>query len=243
MKLSNYIKVKLLPVIMLSTLVMVTDATAAIITQTAFDSGWYKSDGFHNTTNQNNFTGIGTIREENYEVHYDQNSFFKFDTEQINAQLQDKVINSVSITFLADGDFLFESLSVFHVNAVSFDDTVGVQQGADIHTDLGTNQYGYTEFSAGSGPMTTFSVLLDIDDFITETTNNWFTVGGSLTTNGEYSIMFDHSLGDVSNNVTLAIDFSDAPSSPNPIPEPSILVLMGLGLLGMIGINRRKFQA
>jgi len=71
-----------------------------------------------------------------------------------------------------------------------------------------------------------------------QTTTHCFTVQGSTNA----ALSFDHDGGDCYGIFLDNVSITSSTSSPEPIPEPCTMLLLGTGLVGLAGMGRRRFR-
>lgn len=100
-----------------------------------------------------------------------------------------------------------------------------------------TNQLNDNEIAYGISGIDSFDWSIDSQD-----TSSWKYISQefSITTGGIYTVWFG-ALGDngTENSSNSLGGFIDNVSL-NPVPEPTTLMLFGIGLLGLAGVSRRK---
>ena len=151
------------------------------------------------------------------------------------------------------GVWLFPGDNVGSVEMLLGSSSFGNQYGdlvlnATGHTDLGINQYGYdiqrVDFMAGQ-------VLVPQG-------TNWLTLQNAVETqfgdpiywdeNSGPSSAFENSLGSIPseaftlNGCSGCVCGVPGPDCGPPIPEPSSIMLFGSGILGLVGVLRRKLS-
>ena len=103
------------------------------------------------------------------------------------------------------------------------------------------NMTNYTAgyINNGTNGCTSGSTCLDV------TGNGFFTGSGALTgTSGPATFSFtsQYVAGQPLGSVTTFSASTAAAAAPTPVPEPSALALLGTGILGVVGIARRRFN-
>jgi hypothetical protein len=115
------------------------------------------------------------------------------------------------------------------------------------HTDLGINQFGEDVQIVDFGPFYGFDVMPG---------TNWITLQNAVTPagnpvywdeNGGPSSAYENTLGSipseaftVTGNCMCCSIAGGGPDCRPPVPEPSSIMLLGSGILGLVGVLRRK---
>lgn len=132
----------------------------------------------------------------------------------------------------------------------SFDDYANGKPGYETHYnggellgwDTGWNDTaqlytGYANglgFGAGAKPSFTFSMTLDMD-------NPAFGYSSPFAADGKTIFWFGGSMADASGNFINYYEGNIALQGTQ-VPEPGTLILLGSGLLGLVGLGRKKFR-
>ena len=159
-------------------------------------------------------------------------------------------IPHVTITATGDGTFDYYSFTVPSAGAIGiFDIDFGNGSGGSLDTELGL-------YSAGGG-----SALAEDDDFssiagaggsvssLDSFIQHTFTSAGTFVIGvGEFNTL--QSVGGLTGNVpdlgdtyTLQISIEGASTAPAAVPEPSSLVLLGIGAVCLVGYRRKRRRA
>jgi len=74
-----------------------------------------------------------------------------------------------------------------------------------------------------------------------DTADYALSVNSWMLRDGSYTVYLTSLWGDFNlNSSTLSIDYVSTVGTPAPVPEPATMVLLGIGLLGIAGVSRKK---
>jgi len=164
-------------------------------------------------------------------------------------EYSDKWVDSTGRTWwdMGNGDIMspWEDAWVeYEFNLTAGDWDIGLN--AINYLSIGTGWYDSFEVSAVlmSGGGVFASEMLNITASETEVNHDYFTVGLDDGNAGLYTVRYtwlndkhSRSLG-LDANLQITTAFAHDPIAP--IPEPSTFLLLGLGLLGVVGLRRKK---
>lgn len=215
-----------------------TSVNAESITIWSSDNGWYKYDGTHFPDNNNIITG--QTKADAFSPGEEYRSFLYFDLSSISGY----TVTSATVTYVAgngnigDGGST-ETIELYDVSSDVSNLLSG--GGVSVFADLGTgNSYGSVVIDASTGyvPMPEVSVNLNTTaltdlNLLLSGVGTDFAIGTALTS-------ID---GNINETLWGSSDLQSAASltlQVNAIPIPAAIWLFGSGLLGLIGIARRK---
>ncbi|MGC4073613.1 MAG: PEP-CTERM sorting domain-containing protein [Nibricoccus sp.] len=221
-------------------------AIGQIITLSAVDRGWYKSNGSAAPDNQNYVAGYS------YGAVY--NNFFVFDSDQflggslISAKL--RVFNpSLQTSQLGDGYSSPDASEtiVLHAFSGNVQSLMNGTGGVTAYTDLGDGAiFGSATVTAAKNGQWIDFILNDSFLGYAGSATDLLAIGGTLST---YSggTFFDQRVFGFSNDLTaapqLVLEFSPS-AGPSAVPEPSTYALFGtLFLLGAVLWRKRAVRA
>jgi hypothetical protein len=210
-------------------------ASAATIEVGAVDGGWYRSDGLHNSSNDNYQAGDSGATE--------LRNWFTFDLSGVTLQAGEFVSSAtLSLQNGGYGGNERETWTVVNVETdasdVMADHNPQSTDGTDIFNDLQDGSiYGSTTINSSTSPDAIIDVSLtgvnSISD-ITSSIGGLFAIGGYVSSlsplTDEY--LFSSSDGQLA-SVTLSLETA-------VLPVPAAFWLFGSGILGLIGIARHR---
>ncbi len=173
----------------------------------------------------------------------------------VDVSLTDSTHATITFTSLTNGGNIYllgdgGSVAV-NVNATSW--TIGSITGSNSGTGFtpgpysnggAGNEYGFGSFNQTVNSFDGFTHSSDSIGFLlTNTSGTWAGAASVLTFNSENHLAAAHIFvtsnpADAANGAT-ATGFASG-STPPPVPEPSTMLLLGSGLLGLAGYGRKK---
>lgn len=205
--------------------------SAEAATFNSYDNGWYRSDGYHDPTNDNIYTGLT--------FSFGFHTFFAFDLSgaagqtAVSAQL---VIPANGYYYSSSGGSTYEVFDYIGSIPNLLDGTAGIAGFNDLRSG---NSYGQTTISGVSttDPMPEVAVTLnaaalaDINALLAGSAFD-FAIGGACTSCTVGSVLWSSSEG--VNAGQLILEFG----TPSAVPLPGALPLFASGLVGGFGYLR-----
>jgi len=212
--------------LILSVSCLVNVANAGLISFDSIDNGWYKSDGYHDTSNINTYTGC-------LSTTYCYNSFYNFDFSNL---LQNVTITSASITFHSNGT-LISPYSSMNLQLWDVTTVVGTGSSLAVYNDLMSGKkYGNASvFGTGKILMPEVIVDLNLSSIMDMESQQYFSIGASNASaemNNNMQEIFWSGSG-LSSAARIDISYT------TDVPEPSTLAIFALG---MMGLASRRFK-
>jgi hypothetical protein len=201
----------------------------------AADSGWYRSDGRHFSTNLNYLTQVnGTPNFRN---------FFVFDLSAVTNTILSaslRLENPAATTNGASSTYTLYDVSTSPATLTA--DQSGAT-GVGIYGDLGSG-VSYGSVALGSSVGTGFVDIPLNSAALTalNATSSIFAVGGAISTVGSSQVrLFADTGGDFVRKLILEVEQTQTPPTTGAVPEPaSVLVWCGIGLLTCLGAFRQR---
>jgi hypothetical protein len=224
--------------------VFVSTTSAATITLSAVEQGWYDETGFHNPGN----TGYTTGWSNGMELR----SFFSFDLSGVSGTIVGaalQLLNPLSPTRGAGfGGFsspdASETFSLFGVGASSAALAAGGSGNTDIFADLGSGTAlgEATVSNSDNGQIVTINLNADGIAALNNA-NGILSLGGaitSLTRGDDDEFVFGYSGSSTAQLEIDAVDNALAGVRTSQNPEPASLALWAIGAIGIAVYHRRR---
>ncbi len=210
---------KLAQKILLATLFCLPLAASAVpLTLNHSDSGWYKSSGYHNSSNENYIAGNTSSNYRNW---------FVFDLSGITQNIVSAKLRLYSGNVSSSG--IYDTFDVSTgINAL----LAGGSNKTGIFTDLGSGVgYGSRNIAAHEDCTIIDIVLNQAAIAALNSANGLWAIGGTYASSG-YAFGYT---GYNSHVRQLILDVQ-----PASVPEPGMFALMTIGFAGILGFKRRR---
>lgn len=208
-------------VVILAATFAIKDAKAAVITIDSTLTANINDNGFYNFNSSDRLVAY-------FSDGTQLNGFMKFD---LSALADDVTINSVQLIAYTEGAFGAPANNpLVQISYVS-DDAWGRAANTSLHSTIGpTISSVYSAFSAAADVQTIFSLNVNAFNFAADLLDNTLSLV-MRNPNTAYSYMYFRSSN--INAPQLVIDYTPAQVPPTDVPEPTGIVLLALGLLGL----------
>ncbi|WLQ12925.1 hypothetical protein O5O45_24670 [Hahella aquimaris] len=198
-------------------------AQATPVVLNAYDSGWYKSNGYHSPSNTNYYAG---------KKH---NNFFAFDMSDVEGSIVSATLSIFNPCNGYESNDYSEWFALFDVNT-DISTLLSGFGGVNAYNDLGSGElFGATRVSWSSNYSYIDIVLNSAALTALNAANDLFALGGSLiTANDGIDFLFGYSdKGYNGGNIKLKLETESV-----PVSEPGVPALLAIAFCAFI-LNRK----
>jgi len=206
------------------------------VTLSAIDSGEYRSDGFHDSTDKNYLAGRLSLQEHR--------NYFVFDLSSVTQTILSAELRVFNPTNGFTSISSSETYALFDVSTPvsTLSASSSGATGLAVFGDLGGGTtFGTRAITTADNNTTVVTALNAAALTELNAASGLWAIGGAITTIGvtqgfdEYAFRF--TTGSMQRQLVLEIE------DLNPVPEPAAFVLFGIGGIGAIVAGRRRRAA